>query len=118
MSVEDIRKVMQALHEPPCSSGGQPLRGHTYGGCHTCHNRVKEELIERTGDQMLRFTSVFIVCNDCGNKRCPRAIWHGYECHRSNDVDQKPAGDPPPEMILAQNAVPMIRELLVEIERK
>jgi hypothetical protein len=33
-----------------------------------------------------------ILCPTCGNKRCPRASWHGYKCTGSNDVGQ--VGEP------------------------
>lgn len=29
-----------------------------------------------------------ILCPNCGNKRCPRASWHEYECTRSNEYGQ------------------------------
>lgn len=29
-----------------------------------------------------------IVCPDCGNKRCPRAEYHGYKCTGSNEPEQ------------------------------
>jgi len=29
------------------------------------------------------------VCADCGNKRCPRATFHGYQCNRSNEPGQE-----------------------------
>ncbi|QMU19329.1 hypothetical protein [Gordonia rubripertincta] len=28
------------------------------------------------------------LCAMCGNKRCPKAKWHGYQCNNSNDLDQ------------------------------
>lgn len=31
-----------------------------------------------------------VVCDKCGNKRCPRATYHKYECTNSNEVDQTP----------------------------
>lgn len=31
------------------------------------------------------------LCPTCGNKRCPRSQWHGYECSGSNEPDQTPA---------------------------
>lgn len=34
-------------------------------------------------------TRVMIVCQKCGNKRCPKAIWHGYECTDSNEPGQQ-----------------------------
>lgn len=30
----------------------------------------------------------FIVCPDCGNKRCPKATDHRLECTNSNDPGQ------------------------------
>lgn len=29
-----------------------------------------------------------ILCPSCGNKRCPRATWHGLECTNSNEPGQ------------------------------
>lgn len=34
------------------------------------------------------FERSFIVCPDCGNKRCPKATCHGHECGGSNDSGQ------------------------------
>lgn len=31
---------------------------------------------------------VMYLCPDCGNKRCPRATWHRYECTGSNEPGQ------------------------------
>lgn len=31
----------------------------------------------------------FVVCPDCGNKRCPKANNHNNACTNSNDVGQK-----------------------------
>lgn len=46
----------------------------------------------------------FIVCPDCGNKRCPRATAHWLACTSSNDPGQPgsdygpaPAGTTPPD---------------------
>jgi hypothetical protein len=33
-------------------------------------------------------SSFMIVCRDCGNKRCPKATYHGHECTHSNDTGQ------------------------------
>ena len=30
----------------------------------------------------------FIVCPECGNKRCPKATHHDHECSGSNEVGQ------------------------------
>lgn len=37
--------------------------------------------------------AMMVVCSRCGNKRCPRATWHGYRCTGSNDVAQVPELD-------------------------
>lgn len=34
------------------------------------------------------------VCPVCHNKRCPKALWHGYKCTGSNEVDQVAELDP------------------------
>jgi hypothetical protein len=38
-----------------------------------------------------------VVCSICGNKRCPKAEYHGYACSGSNDTAQTPviAAQPP-----------------------
>ena len=33
-------------------------------------------------------TSTFIVCPDCGNKRCPKSTDHTLECTNSNEPGQ------------------------------
>lgn len=33
--------------------------------------------------------SCMIVCNQCGNKRCPMATDHNHECTGSNEPGQK-----------------------------
>lgn len=30
----------------------------------------------------------FVVCPECGNKRCPRAANHRYQCSGSNELNQ------------------------------
>lgn len=34
-------------------------------------------------------SSRFVVCSECGNKRCPKATFHENECTESNEPDQK-----------------------------
>lgn len=44
----------------------------------------------------------FIVCQKCGNKRCPHSDWHGNECTKSNEPGQpgsRYASDTPPTPI-------------------
>lgn len=35
----------------------------------------------------------FITCCVCGNKRCPKAKYHGHKCTNSNELDQVPEFD-------------------------
>lgn len=30
-----------------------------------------------------------VICEVCGNKRCPHATWHGYACTGSNAIGQR-----------------------------
>lgn len=49
--------------------------------CHTCSQGVQQTsgwpLFQR-----------MIVCPTCGNKRCPKATYHGHACTGSNDLGQ------------------------------
>lgn len=47
----------------------------------------EQELI-RNGEQSSWMRS-FMVCSWCGNKRCPKASWHGYPCTASNEPGQE-----------------------------
>lgn len=39
--------------------------------------------------EIMFFQSRFIVCDLCGNKRCPHATDHELECTNSNEPGQK-----------------------------
>lgn len=52
-------------------------------GCAKC---VGEVLEARPFPQNMMWP--FIVCALCGNKRCPKASWHGFQCGRSNEPGQ------------------------------
>lgn len=52
--------------------------------CCDCESLVIDEL-ERFD---IRQFGIFIVCRDCGNKRCPRAGHHDNACTRSNEPGQ------------------------------
>lgn len=54
--------------------------------CKNCYDCLKDELDER-GFPVVMFR--FIVCPDCGNKRCPKATFHGNKCTNSNEVGQE-----------------------------
>jgi len=57
------------------------LKGHEKGGwacdCHRCL------------DEQYAMQEYMILCDICGNKRCPRASDHRLECTDSNDTGQK-----------------------------
>lgn len=58
-------------------------------GCRYCENEWHRTMDELDPDGwMSRIGGNFIVCKDCGCKRCPRASYHGHECTRSNDSGQ------------------------------
>lgn len=41
----------------------------------------------------------FVVCEFCGNKRCPHAAWHGEECTGSNEPGQPGSDYPAPPAV-------------------
>lgn len=51
-----------------------------------CYNCMSKEVDER-GFSPVMYT--FIVCPNCGNKRCPRATDHDLECTNSNEPGQE-----------------------------
>jgi hypothetical protein len=42
------------------------------------------------------FSQPMFLCPKCGNKRCPKVEWHGYQCSGSNDLEQVPMLEPEP----------------------
>lgn len=52
-------------------------------GCWTCVNAV---IMHRPFPGNLSYP--FIVCPDCGNKRCPKATHHDNDCTNSNESGQ------------------------------
>jgi DNA-directed RNA polymerase subunit RPC12/RpoP len=67
---------------------GMEVEGHDKAaewgpcGCWTC---VSEFQVKKDGHSMFM---PFIVCPNCGNKRCPKAQHHDNECSGSNDPGQ------------------------------
>ena len=53
--------------------------------CSSCVNAESSRTFLETGILPL---STFIVCPDCGNKRCPKASRHDYLCTQSNALGQ------------------------------
>lgn len=113
-STAQIRARLDAADEPFCSAEGQAMNwpGES-GGCRSCDQRISAT-IRDSGDWMTATSRPMIVCSDCGNKRCPKAAWHGNTCTRSNDTDQE-AYDP--IAALHGNARADLVFLLAEVER-
>src|SRR5690242_21940996 len=55
-------------------------------GCMDCEDQLARDYERITGDW---FHRGFIVCPDCGNKRCPKATHHDNPCSGSNEPGQK-----------------------------
>jgi len=53
-----------------------------------CCRRCEEEDLSKLSDMDQIFGRMFIVCRECGNKRCPKATWHENICTHSNDTGQ------------------------------
>ena len=41
-----------------------------------------------TGEVPIFGLAVFVVCQKCGNKRCPKADDHNMKCTNSNELNQ------------------------------
>ena len=57
-------------------------------GCATCIEAVKQAELDATGDTLAYLCRYMVLCPTCGNKRCPKATHHGYECSGSNTPGQ------------------------------
>ena len=42
----------------------------------------------KTNDRSIFGLAVFVVCQKCGNKRCPKADDHNMKCTNSNELNQ------------------------------
>lgn len=57
------------------------------GACHWCENQW-QSATHALNPQKLPLGWGFIVCPDCGNKRCPKATHHDHACTRNNEPGQ------------------------------
>jgi hypothetical protein len=57
-------------------------------GCASCIEVEKKAELERTGDHIAYLSRFMVVCPNCGNKRCPKATHHSYDCTGSNEPNQ------------------------------
>lgn len=113
-SIPEIRARLAAAAEPYCSTDGQAMKwpGES-GGCRSCDQRIASS-IAATGDWMASMSRPMIVCAACGNKRCPKATWHGNACSGSNDTDQDATE---PASALHRHARGDLEYLLAELDR-
>ena len=63
-------------------------KSQTVCGCMTCDEKRRDTLAEQ-GDWLGAIGRPFIVCPDCGNKRCPKATYHDNDCSGSNASGQE-----------------------------
>lgn len=105
-----IRERVEAMNGPLCDPEGQAMSwpGKS-GGCAACDARIAETL-----EFPDNFSRPFIVCPQCGNKRCPKAFWHGNMCSGSNDPGQR--GRFPRAEFIAHSRED-VPALLAEVER-
>lgn len=65
------------------------LAGYPGDGPQCCHKH-RDEWMETTPNiPWYQLRSVFLVCNDCGNKRCPKATDCSLDCTNSNEPGQE-----------------------------
>ena len=56
-------------------------------GCHYCETEWRNVMDDLDPDGW-RQGAFMILCHTCGNKRCPRATYHGHDCTGSNEAGQ------------------------------
>ena len=66
------------------------LSAYGIAGC-GCGRCVHEVISKRAWPDSIMYP--FIVCAECGNKRCPKSSWHAYKCTRANEFRQEPEED-------------------------
>jgi len=54
----------------------------------TCYRCIVENDIREPISQFPLYLTRVIVCEECGNKRCPHATDHVNKCTNSNDPNQ------------------------------
>lgn len=88
---EQAMVLMQVPEKKPTD---QPADGDLQWPQCKCHRCTKEEIVrnplppERSGLFDTR-RAMMILCDQCGNKRCPHANDHRNECTHSNEPGQK-----------------------------
>lgn len=75
-----LKQLAQMQRQALESQEQEPVSG--CGDCHACLVNVKDE----SGFPVS--ATRMILCPECGNKRCPKASNHRYDCTNSNDTGQ------------------------------
>lgn len=75
---EEFERVMLT-----CWSSAKSGRVRIDCWCWSCDSTIAEA--QRMNGQRPEF-AIFIVCPDCGDKRCPRAAYHYRDCQMADDI--------------------------------
>lgn len=59
---------------------GEDITAYLDGCCRECSDERRRMLAPRS---LLNFTGRMIVCSECGDKRCPKAVSHTTPCPRA-----------------------------------
>lgn len=65
-------------------------------GCGRCEAERLATLAAQTGNWLDGLPTGMMCCSECGNKRCPKAAWHGNACTNSNEPGQPGSTYPAP----------------------
>lgn len=74
-------REMQRTLEQIAEETADPWRDRRTWCCRVCQDAVRID----TG----MIGVPMVTCSRCGNKRCPSAEWHRYECTGSNELGQQ-----------------------------
>lgn len=62
---------------------------HWDADCAKCGQQIADEML---AEGKMKWFEALVqpmwLCPMCGNKRCPKATWHGYKCTGSNEPGQ------------------------------
>lgn len=85
-----VHQTLGDLHpSQPVRTGGEVAKCW----CHTCRPITLADMR-------------MVLCPDCGNKRCPKANFHGNPCTNSNEPGQPGSAYPAPSVLLEGVSVP------------
>lgn len=79
--IPSLLRDARAAHALACSHRASPPTLLDYD-CHKCFRKLAGD------NQMMIMHRRIILCQECGNKRCPKASDHDLKCTGSNDPGQ------------------------------